>query len=211
MKKEKDLIFKIKELLNSDIKTTVDRKIEEFEDMGKQDDKTLFLELCFCILTANFQAERGIKIHAKIGEGFLTLNENQLAKKLKELGYRFPNTRASYIALAQQYQNKIRKIMESFDQETELRDWLVKNIKGIGMKESSHFLRNTGYRNLAIIDFHILDLLEEHQLISRPKTMTKKKYLEIEEILQNIANLLNLNLAELDLYLWYVETGKIYK
>jgi N-glycosylase/DNA lyase len=79
------------------------------------------------------------------------------------------------------------------------------------MKESSHFLRNIGYKNLAIIDFHVLDLLEEYQIITRPKTMTKKQYLEIEEILLNIANQLNVNLAELDLYLWYAETGKVYK
>jgi N-glycosylase/DNA lyase len=41
--------------------------------------------------------------------------------------------------------------------------------------------------------------------------MTKKKYLEIEEILKKIGDRLNLNMAELDLYLWYLETGKILK
>jgi N-glycosylase/DNA lyase len=37
------------------------------------------------------------------------------------------------------------------------------------------------------------------------------KYLEIENFLMKIAKKLNLSLAELDLYLWYIETGKILK
>ena len=43
------------------------------------------------------------------------------------------------------------------------------------------------------------------------KWVAKKKYLEIEEILKEIGKQLNLSLAELDLYLWYMETGKILK
>ena len=39
----------------------------------------------------------------------------------------------------------------------------------------------------------------------------KTKYLEIEEILRKIAEKLNLNLGELDLFLWYLETGKVLK
>jgi len=56
--------------------------------------------------------------------------------------------------------------------------------------------------------------LEEGQnnnLIERPKTLTKRKYLEIENILRDIAREINLTLAELDLYLWFIETGKILK
>ena len=93
----------------------------------------------------------------------------------------------------------------------EARTWLVKNIKGLGMKESSHFLRNIGYKNVAIIDFHIIDLLERNKLISRPKTLTKVKYFETESVLRKIAEKSDLTLAELDLYLWYMETGKILK
>ncbi|MFX0023913.1 MAG: N-glycosylase, partial [Candidatus Hermodarchaeota archaeon] len=90
-------------------------------------------------------------------------------------------------------------------------DWLVKNVKGIGYKEASHFLRNIGYTEYAIVDFHIVDLLVKHNFIEKPKTMTKSKYLEIEKILKSIGSELELNMAELDLYLWYLETGKILK
>jgi len=41
--------------------------------------------------------------------------------------------------------------------------------------------------------------------------MTKRKYHEIEEVLMSLGEDLNLNMAELDLYLWYLETGKVLK
>ena len=74
-----------------------------------------------------------------------------------------------------------------------------------------NMLRNIGYKKLAIIDFHIIDILEKYGLIEKPKTMTKNKYLEIEDILKKLAKKVNLSLAELDLYLWYKETGKVLK
>ncbi|MDX1799069.1 MAG: N-glycosylase, partial [Candidatus Lokiarchaeia archaeon] len=92
-----------------------------------------------------------------------------------------------------------------------LREWIVKNVKGIGYKEASHFLRNIGYTEYAIVDFHIVDLLVKYNIIEKPKTMTKSKYLEIEKVLKSIGKELELNMAELDLYLWYLETGKILK
>ena len=87
----------------------------------------------------------------------------------------------------------------------------MRNIKGLGYKESSHFLRNIGYDDYAIIDSHILDLLKRNNLVTPPKTLTRKKYLEIEAILRAIATRTDLTLAELDMYLWYMETGKILK
>ncbi|MFX1391198.1 MAG: N-glycosylase, partial [Promethearchaeota archaeon] len=63
----------------------------------------------------------------------------------------------------------------------------------------------------AIIDFHIIDILVSYNLIEKPKTLSKSKYLEIEGVLKDIGRRLKLNLAELDLYLWYLETGKILK
>ena len=108
------------------------------------------------------------------------------------------------------YKNKLDHIINNTNQKP-LREWIVKNIKGLGLKESSHFLRNIGFDDYAIIDFHIVDLLVKYNIIQRPKSLTKKKYLEIEETLRKIAEKTNLTLAELDLYLWYMETGKILK
>lgn len=203
------LLTKIKNLKNSKVKKLVDRRIKEFETLEKKSSKEIFKELCFCILTANCAAETCINIHNKIDNKFLTLNKSKLKKKLKKLGYRFHN-RAPWIIEARKYKDSLKKILKSMN-ESKARDWLVKNIKGIGYKEASHFLRNIGYKNLAIIDFHVIDLLVNNKIIKNPKTMTKRIYLEIENKLKNISKKLNLNLAELDLYLWYLETGKVLK
>ena len=144
---------------------------------------------------------------------FATMPEEELAKQLAVLGHRFPNMRAKFIVEARKHKNNIRKTIESFSSDSERRKWFAENVKGLGFKESSHFLRNIGFKNVAIIDFHIVDLLSRSGLIEKPKnkSLTSKKYLEIENVLKVLAEKTNMSLGELDLYLWYEETGKILK
>ena len=205
-----NLINKIESLKNSEIEGLVNDRIKEFKKINKKSNDELFKEMCFCILTANFTAEKTIKIQDQIGECFLTDSKTELSKKLKNLGHRFPNTRAEYIVESAKYRNKLEEITQFHDGK-KLREWIVRNVKGLGYKEASHFLRNIGFDDYAIIDFHIVDILVDHNLIERPKTLTKRKYLEIENLLRDLARKTDLSLAELDLYLWYMETGKILK
>jgi len=205
------LVDELKELKEGPIGDIVRQRMNEFELLGRGTEEDLFKELCFCILTANYSAERGIRIQKEIDLGFLSLPLDELARKLRELGHRYPEIRAKYIVEARKYLGKLKKVLESFDDEALLRDWLVKNVKGLGYKEASHFLRNIGFKNVAIIDFHIIDLLVKYGIIERPRSLTRKKYMEIEDILRKIAEISGLTLAELDLYLWYMETGKILK
>jgi len=93
----------------------------------------------------------------------------------------------------------------------EVRDWLVGNVRGLGLKEASHFLRNVGFFDVAIIDFHIIDLLVGKGLIKRPRSLSRRRYLEVEGVLRKIADKAKMSLGELDLYLWYLETGKVLK
>jgi len=208
----KELIAQIEKLKLSMIKSLVDKRILEFKRLGKKPNKEIFKELCFCLLTANFNAERAIVIQTRIDNEFLRLSEKKLAKRLKELGYRFPNTRARYIVAAREYMRNIKQKLDVFDdEECKAREWLVREVLGLGYKEASHFQRNIGYRNLAIIDFHIVDLLVKSKLLKKPKVLNKKTYLHVEKLLKKLGKELNLNLAELDLYLWYLETGKVLK
>ena len=204
-------VDELKKLKEGPIGDIVRQRMNEFELLGRGTEEDLFKELCFCILTANYSAERGIRIQKEINLGFLSLPLDELARKLRELGHRYPEIRAKYIVEARKYLGKLKKVLESFDDEALLRDWLVKNVKGLGYKEASHFLRNIGFKNIAIIDFHIIDLLVKYGIIERPRSLTKKKYMEIEDILRKIAEISGLTLAELDLYLWHMETGKILK
>ena len=214
MKKEMQLVKEIKKLKNSKIKKLVDKRLKEFEKT-KRNKKKVFSELCFCLLTANFNAKRAIAMQEKLQEDFLKAKKRQLAKKLKQFGHRYPNARASYIVEARKKQDEVWNLVKELKQkkitEQKAREWLVKNIKGLGYKEASHFLRNLGFFNLAILDFHILDLLEKYGLIKKPKTLTKRKYLEIEEELRQVANKVGLKPGILDLYLWFIETGKVLK
>jgi len=138
---------------------------------------------------------------------------NKINKKLKEelkkLGYRFYNKRANYIVSGRKFIKEIDSVIKN-KKEFEVREWLVENIKGIGWKESSHFLRNIGFQNFSLLDRHVLRILQENKVIEKiPKTLTKKKYLAIEGKLRNLARTLHLTLAELDLYLFYLDTEKI--
>jgi len=193
------LVNRIIKLKEEDVSEVIRGRIREFENV-----ENIFHELCFCLMTANFQAEKSIFIQKEIGEGFVTLSKENLAIRLKELGHRFWPQRAECIFVA-------RNLNLNKEWSKESRQWLIENVKGFGMKESSHFLRNIGVKDIAIIDFHIVDLLVAEGLIQRPKSLSREKYLEIEDVLIGLANKVNLSLAELDLYLWYIETGKVLK
>jgi N-glycosylase/DNA lyase len=199
------------ELMAGGMKEIVDNRISEFAELGRRGENELFKELCFCILTANYSAEGGIRIQKALGNGFITLPENELAERLKALGHRYPNARAKYIVEARRHLGSLKRTVTDSRGGSEAREWLVKNVKGLGYKEASHFLRNIGFTNLAILDFHIIDMLERCGAVVRPKTLTKNKYFEIERVLKTWSAKIGVNLAELDLYMWYMETGKVLK
>jgi len=205
------LLESIERLKDSKISKVIESRISEFSAIRKEGIDEIFKELCFCIMTANCGAVKCIEIHNLIGDDFLNLSEEGLIAKFREYGYRFPNIRSNYILQARECKEELDQKLCSSADNNDLREWIVKNIKGIGYKEGSHFLRNIGYTNYAIIDFHIIDLLVDYKVIERPKTLSKRKYLEIEDLLKNIGAKLSLNMAQLDLYLWYLETGQILK
>ena len=81
-------------------------------------------------------------------------------------------------------------------------------MKGLGWKEASHFLRNIGYRDLAILDRHILRNLRRHRIIrTLPKTLTPSRYRAIEGKFRAFAGAIGIPMDELDLLFWSRETG----
>jgi N-glycosylase/DNA lyase len=207
------LIKKINQIKNSSIKEKIDIRLNEFKDLNSKTNKEWFSELCFCLLTANTSADLGMRVQNKLGyKGFTSFqNEKDLALRLKNANYRFYNRRAHFIVLANRFKN-IKFILQKFNTVSEKREWLVNNIKGIGYKEASHFLRNVGFFNVAILDKHVLRLLLDYNLIKNiPASLNKNKYLKFENILEKIANKINISQGELDLYLWYIQTNKVLK
>jgi len=88
-----------------------------------------------------------------------------------------------------------------------------KNVKGYGLKEASHFLRNIGLSNnkIAILDRHILRNLKELGLIKDAKIKSPKHYLETEQIFLAHADRMRIPADELDLHWWSQENGEIFK
>ncbi|MGC8585262.1 MAG: N-glycosylase/DNA lyase [Thermoplasmata archaeon] len=209
MKDVKELILKINEI-KPKINGVVRERLEKFRSFEKLDDKFWFSELVFCILTANTSAEMGIKIQNSISpEEFASLSYEELRDRLKSLKYRFYNTRARYIYENQVYAGRIKDTVKSLEKD-EKRNWLIENIKGFGFKESSHFLRNVGFFDYAIIDKHIFNLMREYNLTDDIK-INSKNYIILEGILRDLSKIFSMSLGELDLYLWYLKTGKVLK
>ena len=106
-----------------------------------------------------------------------------------------------------------KKILSDLGDVFEKREWILKNIKGMGLKEANHVLRNLGFgENIAILDRHILRNLAELNVIDEvPKTITEKKYYEIEEKMREYSKYSGIKMDELDLVLWYKEAGEVFK
>jgi N-glycosylase/DNA lyase len=203
------LIEQVNELRTHGIRKEIDSRVKKFKIMNKKGNKEWFSELCFCLLTANTSAEMGIRVQKQLGNGgFVCSSEKEMVERLKKAKSRFYNRRGNFIFEA----NKHKKIKTILKKQEDKREWLVKNIKGLSYKEASHFLRNVGFFDYAIIDKHILRLLHENKMISSvPECMNKNCYLNYENKLQKLADKLNLTQGELDLYLWYMKTGKVLK
>ena len=200
-------IFQLPFTIPSDIEKKINAKIENFQKLSQSNNDEWFSELCFCILTANSQAQKAIDIQNYVkAQGFLEKSESELASIIRSFKHRFHNNKARYIVNARNF----RFIKDKLAGKTasDAREFLVLNIKGIGFKEASHFLRNVGYSDVSIIDRHILRFLKNYNFINEiPNTITKKIYLEIENILKKF----QIPLDRLDLMIWYFMTGKILK
>lgn len=171
----------------------------------------IFSESCFCILTANSSASLGIRIQKEIGiEGFREYTYNRLFEIIRGKGHRFASQRAERIVKLRDKTEVIEGVV-SMKSGIEAREILVKEIEGYGYKEASHFLRNVGFKDVGIVDRHIYRFLVENSLVNERKTLTKKAYLECEDALMNVCQDMKLSMAELDLYIFYIKTGKVLK
>ncbi len=213
-KKEEESTDILIELYNQR-KPQIKARLKEFKDKMNDDDNTIFSELVFCLFTPQSGAKKCDKAVKRLEETGLLLNGSatEIAKQLK--GVRFHNTKSARVVAARTTFTKNNRICikQKLTTISTPREWLIKNITGLGYKESSHFLRNIGLGfDLAILDRHILKNLVNYNAIdSIPKTLTKSKYLEIEQKMRDFSKNTGIPLAELDLLLWSKETGEIFK
>lgn len=183
-------------------KLEIEKRIREFKK-----NKDVFVELVFCILTPQSRAKAcwDAVLRLKKKDLLFKGSERQILCEISNI--RFKNKKAKYICQARK--SFKRRNGDPF----EVREWLVKNIEGIGYKEASHFLRNIGLgENIAILDRHILKNLKVFKVIDEvPNSLSRKKYLEIENKMREFADKIDIPISHLDLVFWCKETGEIFK
>ncbi|MFH1380783.1 MAG: N-glycosylase/DNA lyase [Candidatus Omnitrophota bacterium] len=195
-------------------KNAIKDRLKNFKRVWNGTEKRIFGELCFCICTPQSRAVICDKAVTSLEKkGFLLKGVFQdIRDTLK--GVRFPNNKAKYILLARELFVKGSKIniKKEIDPKniTKTREWLASNIKGIGFKEASHFLRNIGLgENLAILDVHILRNMARLGLIDEvPKSLTKKKYMHLEDKLRTFSKEIKIPMDELDLLFLVQRDGR---
>lgn len=216
----KNIYFKEVEKIYFSIKKDIEKRLKEYREVWKNgDNKDIFCELAFCILTPQSKAR-------KAWEAITILRENQLlfegtSEEIEPYlnSVRFNKTKAKNLCILREQMrdekgNYITKdFFSNFKDSFERREWIVKNIKGMSYKEASHFLRNVGFgEKLAILDRHILRNLERLEVIDEiPKTLSEKKYKEIEKKLEKFCEEVKIPMENIDLLLWYLEAGEIFK
>ena len=187
-------------------KNVIKSRLLEFEKV-KIDD--YFYELCFCICTPQSKAENSLKVQNILKS--LEFKEKDISiEKITEIlrqpdNYiRFHNQKAKRLILIKDNYKEIENLITSKIDNYEKRNKLELMINGFGLKEASHFLRNIGYKNLAIFDRHILKNLIKIGLYNEiPKISPKNKYLELELEFIYFAEKINIPIDELDLLFWY--------
>ncbi|PIT84836.1 DNA lyase [Candidatus Micrarchaeota archaeon CG10_big_fil_rev_8_21_14_0_10_45_29] len=190
----------------------------DFEKLRGADSKIIAGELCFCICAANSSAAAAWKAQQKLqAEGLLfSKNGKKIAKVLLEAGVRFHNNKAKFIIEAREKlvgKGELSAYLKKYANAREVRNALAADVKGLGMKEAGHFLRNIGYgEDVAILDRHIMKNLLKYGAIEEiPASLGKKRYMEIEEKMLEFSSVAKVPIAHLDLLFWSEGAGRIFK
>jgi N-glycosylase/DNA lyase len=213
-----DPVEEIKIIYNAK-RQEIELRLNDFKKIWKKGKKKeIFVELVFCILTPQANGKAcWSAVENMIRKGVLfTGDRGQIAKELSRA--RFIQKKSAYIVEAREKflldsKVSLKSVISQIGNGHEAREWLVQNVKGIGYKEASHFLRNIGFeQNLAILDRHILKNLKLIGVIKEiPGSLSKGRYFEIEKRMMEFSKAIRISMSHLDLVMWYKETGEIFK
>ena len=200
MNQEVDKLLEFYEINKSKIRSFI-------SSCNIKNDECLFGELCFCICTPQSRAKncRDVVNRLKADKKLFTADVKEMRTYLK--GARFPDKKAIYIVEAREKLPKIKEMMSSKPEE--FREWLIENINGLGQKESAHFMRNIGFKGLPIIDAHIQNFLRKTGYYDNEAgSLTKKRYMELEEKFLKLAKEVKIPPEELDIAIWLYQSGE---
>lgn len=196
------------------LREKINSRLEEF---SKVPQSLWHREVTLCLLTPQSRPQHAEKCvvlleQNRFFEGRVT--EKEVAEILRSPAHyvRFHNTKAKHVCALRENWQKLFEELRKESAPAKERDLLVKEVKGFGMKEASHALRNIGRRGLAILDRHILKNLHEEKIIEKiPNSLTPNRYIEIEELFRRYADDIGESMDLLDLFFWSKEAGEVFK
>ena len=200
------------------VSAIIQARLADFKALyATRDDEALFAEMCFCVCTPQTNAHRAWDAAALLKKrGLLARGgEARVANALKECGVRFHNNKASYIiknrdAFLPEIKERVDALLN--DGEQAARNTLARVVNGWGLKEASHFLRNTGHGGVCILDRHILRKLAEYKVIPGvPKALPTALYFEIETKMIQFSKKLDIPVDALDLLFWHQAKNEVFK
>lgn len=195
----------------AELKPAIQQRLADFKNVPSDE---YFYELCYCICTPQSKAYNAglVQLELKERDFFHKPFDPVSILRKPDRYIRFHNQKAERLLKARDEFPKIMSILNADLDNYSKRDWLESNFNGFGMKESSHFLRNIGYQNLAILDRHIIrHLLSCGVFEESPKINPTKYYRAAEQQFIKFAEAIEIPMDELDLLFWAYSTGEILK
>ena len=181
-----------------------------------EDVRDVYYEGCYCIFAVQNPAVRTVRairwmrsgniFDAAVGDADGTAE--RVAGGIRGL-VRFHNVKGRRVVLFRRQVEEIHGLLKRGGPVSGMRDHLVKMVNGFGMKEAGHFLRNTGFRGVAILDVHILRHLDARGVFgwSGGKSLSSSKYREAEAAMQGYARELDTDVDHLDVLWWSQGSG----
>lgn len=196
----------------------IQARLRDFAQLGKNaTEPQLFAELAFCLLTPQTAARRcDLAVKGLVRTRLLNRGSVDEIARVLHRQVRFHNHKARYLVEARTLfmeGSRVQVRARLVGDPAENREWLVAQVKGLGDKEATHFLRNIGRSgDLAILDRHILRNMVSYRVLSRmPASLSSQTYRKVEGKFQEFAADLGIPPAALDLLLWRQGTGEIFK
>jgi N-glycosylase/DNA lyase len=173
-----------------------------------------FYELCFCICTPQSKAVHADAVVRELEAGKFFeqgWDPTQLLRR-PDRYIRFHVTKGARLLALRRMWTSIDAILDLSQPPALIRRHLIDTVKGLGMKEASHALRNIGARGLAIIDRHLLTNLVACGVYDTPPPLgSVSRYETVERRFGAFASSVGIDMDELDLLFWSDQAGLILK
>lgn len=203
----------------------IEARLKEFESVRSSSDYRWFMELVFVILTSQTSAKKSWDAVEELDRRDLLMTglKDEIAQILRDHDVQYEERKAEYIVENRELLSQPTlsnptdelKLKEKVDTDNleASREWLAENLKGVGMKAASHFLRNVGHGDsFAIVSGHIMKELKKLGVTENAEPPSSQEgYLEVEQKVRELSRETDIGVKELDLLLWSLETGEVFK